>query len=209
MTRERKLADSWKVLRVHADSLRSGPPTPNESGLVVSSNGIVSSKHLLTSHLAGCMKGITTKLVDVPWMVMPCKHVYIQWSLRGLKALSINEHRSYNHRRMLQRQSATPASGARMPRSRCRLWTTHPLPATWRWHWPLGAACWRTRRRRCSAGLWLWSASQPASHLSSAPSKPRPSRCCELLVVPSCKAQRSFAQHQCRHTAGNSVQVHR
>ena len=38
MARERKLADSWKVLRVHADSLRSGTPVLNESGLAVSSN---------------------------------------------------------------------------------------------------------------------------------------------------------------------------
>ncbi len=31
MTRERKLADSWKVLRVHADSLHSGIPNAMES----------------------------------------------------------------------------------------------------------------------------------------------------------------------------------
>jgi len=38
MAREQKLADSWKVLRVHADSLRSEIPTPADSGLAVSSS---------------------------------------------------------------------------------------------------------------------------------------------------------------------------
>ena len=36
MTRERKLADSWKVLRTHADSLRSGPTTSSDPTLAVS-----------------------------------------------------------------------------------------------------------------------------------------------------------------------------
>ena len=37
MARERKLADSWKVLRVHADSLHSSSPNAIESsGLTVS-----------------------------------------------------------------------------------------------------------------------------------------------------------------------------
>lgn len=54
MTRERKLADSWKVLRVHADSLHSGTPNASDSsGLMVSLQPRHTSKHLYISHLAG------------------------------------------------------------------------------------------------------------------------------------------------------------
>jgi hypothetical protein len=36
MAREQKLADSWKVLRAHADGLRSSSSTGTDTGLLVS-----------------------------------------------------------------------------------------------------------------------------------------------------------------------------
>lgn len=35
MAREQKLADSWKVLRAHADSVRAGPSTGTDAGVKV------------------------------------------------------------------------------------------------------------------------------------------------------------------------------
>ena len=73
MTRERKLADSWKVLRVHADSLHSGTPHASElSGLTVSliilgtpSNIHTSASWQAASHQNESHEGDAP--VRVPW----------------------------------------------------------------------------------------------------------------------------------------------